>query len=309
MYEKIPISNMKHKEWLALRKTGIGGSDAGTVCGLNPFGSQIKLFYDKTGRKIEEGDNEAMRQGHDFEDYVAQRFMEATGLKVRRSNYMYRSAEYPFMIADVDRFVVGEDAGLECKTASAYNADKWKDGNIPLHYVMQCYHYMAVTGKRTWYIAAVILGKEFVWHKLEWEDELIGSLIQAEKNFWENYVMAKKIPVPDGTEVCNEVLNQYFHTAKMDSSVKLIGFDEKLDRRMELLEQIAVLKQEQACIEQEIKLFMRENERAFSEKYRVAWSNVNSMRLDTKLLKEEKPEIYKEYAKISSTRKFQVKAA
>mgnify|MGYP002509164627 CR=1 FL=1 len=31
------------------------------------------------------------------------------------------------MIADVDRLVDGEDAGLECKTASAYNADKWKD--------------------------------------------------------------------------------------------------------------------------------------------------------------------------------------
>ncbi len=309
MYEKIPILNMGHKEWLALRKTGIGGSDAGTVCGMNPFGSQIKLFYDKTGRKIEEKDNEAMRQGHDFEDYVAQRFMEATGLKVRRSNFMYRNVEHPFMIADVDRLVVGENAGLECKTASAYNADKWKDGNIPLHYVMQCYHYMAVTGKRKWYIAAVILGKAFVWHKLEWEDELIESLIRAEKNFWENHVMAGKIPVPDGSEICSEVLNQYFHTAKSDSVVNLDGFDEKLDRRTELLRQIDSLKWEQACIEQEIKLFMQENERAVSKKYRVAWSNVNSMRLDTKLLKQEKPEIYKEYVKISSSRKFQVKAA
>lgn len=309
MYEKIPISNMEHKEWLALRKTGIGGSDAGTVCGLNPYSSPMKLFYDKSGTEVEEQDSEAMRQGHDLEDYVAQRFMEATGLKVRRSNYMYRNVEHPFMIADVDRFVVGEDAGLECKTASAYNADKWKDGNIPLHYAMQCYHYMAVTGKRAWYIAAIILGKEFVWHKLEWEDELIESLIQAEKDFWENYVAAGKFPAPDGTEICNEVLSQYFHTAKTDSIVKLVGFDEKLDRRIELLEQITALKQEQARIEQEIKLFMQENEHAFSEKYRIAWSNVNSMRLDIKLLKQEKPEIYKEYAKNLSTRKFQVKAA
>ena len=63
--------------------------------------------------------------------------MEATGLKVRRSNFMYRSVENPFMIADVDRLVAGEDAGLECKTASAYNADKkcaarcWKNISIP----------------------------------------------------------------------------------------------------------------------------------------------------------------------------------
>ena len=62
---------------------------------------------------------------------MARRFTEATGLKVRRSNKMYRSTRYPFMLADVDRMVVGEDAGLECKTASPYSANQWKDGKVP----------------------------------------------------------------------------------------------------------------------------------------------------------------------------------
>ncbi len=88
----------------------------------------MKVFQDKISTKIEEVSNESTRIGHDLEDYVAKRFMEATGLKVRKSNYMYRSKKYPFMIADLDRVVVGEDAGLECKTASAYSADKWKEG-------------------------------------------------------------------------------------------------------------------------------------------------------------------------------------
>lgn len=309
MYEKISTEKMGREEWLALRKTGIGGSDAGTVCGINPYSSAMKLFYDKTGKEVEEQENEAMRQGHDLENYVAQRFTEATGLKVRRSNYMYRNTEYPFMIADVDRLVVGEDAGLECKTASAYQADKWKDGDIPLHYMLQCYHYMAVTGKRTWYIAAVILGKEFVYHKLEWDNELIESLIHAEKRFWEDYIIPQKMPNPDGSKICNEVLNQYFHSAKDKSVVKLVGFDEKLDRRAEIIKQVDSLQQELTYIEQEIKLFMQENERAFSDKYRISWVNVKSIRLDTKLLKQEKPEIYKEYAKPSSSRKFQIRVA
>ncbi len=141
MFEKIPTAGMDRKEWLRLRKTGIGGSDAGAVCGLNPYSSPMKVFYDKTAEEIEENDSEAMRIGRDLEDYAAKRFTEAAGLKTRRSNYMYRSIEHPFMIADVDRLVVGEDAGLECKTASAYNADKWKDGDIPLHYILQCCHY------------------------------------------------------------------------------------------------------------------------------------------------------------------------
>ena len=149
MFEKIPISNMTNEEWLQMRRTGIGGSDAGAVCGVNPYSSAIKVFRDKTSDNVEETNNEAIRIGHDLEQYVADRFSEVTGLKVRRSNYMYRSIEHPFMIADVDRLVVKEDAGLECKTVSAYNADKWENGKTPLHYLMQCYHYMAVTGKRT----------------------------------------------------------------------------------------------------------------------------------------------------------------
>ena len=136
MFEKISLEGVDNLGWLHLRKSGIGGSDAGAICGVNPYSSAMKVFQDKTGEAVEKQDNEAIRIGHDLEDYVARRFMEATGLKVRKSNFMYRSKEYPFMVADVDRLVVGEDAGLECKTASAYNADKWADGDIPLHYVM-----------------------------------------------------------------------------------------------------------------------------------------------------------------------------
>ena len=109
MYEKIPTAGMSREEWLKLRKTGIGGSDAGAICGLNPYSSRMKVFRDKTTDEAEEKDNEAIRIGNDLEQYVAGRFMEATGLKVRRSNYMYRSKGHPYMVADVDRLVVGEE--------------------------------------------------------------------------------------------------------------------------------------------------------------------------------------------------------
>lgn len=310
MYTKIPIKDLSREEWLKLRKTGIGGSDAGSICGMNPYSNAMKVFHDKTSDTIEEQqDNEAIRQGHDLEEYVAQRFMEETGLKVRRSNFMYRNLEYPFMIADVDRLVIGEDAGLECKTASAYNEDKWKDGEIPLHYIMQCYHYMAVTGKRVWYIAAVILGREFTYRRLEWDDALISQMTAAEQYFWKNHVEKGIMPDPDGSKACDEVLKQYFHTARKSSEIELVGFDEKLDRRAALLEQIAPLQQELSQIEQEIKMYMKDNETASSRKFRVLWSNVEKTGLDTKRIKLEKPEIYQEYAKVSVSRRFQIKSA
>ena len=310
MYTKISTAKMSREEWLKLRKTGLGGSDAGAVCGLNPYSSQMKVFRDKTCSvpdSQETQDNEATRQGQDLEDYVAKRFMEATGLKVHRSNYMYRSKEYPFMIADVDRLVTGEDAGLECKTVSAYNADKWKNGEIPPHYVMQCYHYMAVTGKRTWYIAAVILGREFTYRKLEWDEELIRQMVAVEQHFWEEHVVKEILPPPDGSEVCDEVLGKYFGTARQGGTARLVGFDEKLARREEILEQMALLKQEQNRIEQEVKLFMQDNESAASENSRVTWGNVETTRLDTKRIKMEMPDIYRDYSQVSVSRRFQVK--
>ena len=309
MYTRISTKNMDRKEWLQLRKTGIGGSDAGAICGVNPYSSPMKVYRDKTCEVPEEQSNEAIRQGNDLEDYVAQRFMETTGLKVRRSNYMYRSTENPFMIADVDRLVIGEEAGLECKTASAYNADKWKDGDIPLHYIMQCYHYMAVTGKRTWYIAAVILGQRFVYRKLVWDDELIAKMTAMERDFWENHVAVGVLPAPDGSAVSNEVLNEYFHLERKGSTISLTGFDEKLDRRAEIMEEINRLQQEQNSIEQEIKLYMQDNEFAASDHYRVSWSSVETTRLDAKRIREEHPEIYRDYAKQSVSRRFKIKAA
>ena len=309
MFDKISLTGVSNTEWLRLRKSGIGGSDAGAICGVNPYSSAMKVFRDKTSESVEEQDSEAVRIGHDLEDYVAQRFTEATGLKVRKSNFMYRSVEHPFMIADVDRIVVGEDAGLECKTASAYNADKWADGNIPLHYIMQCYHYMAVTGKRVWYIAAVILGREFTYRRLEWDDDLIGRLISIEEDFWNDHVVPGIIPPPDGSRACDEVLEQYFHTAKKASAIELVGFDEKLRRREEILGFIAELQEEQKQIEQEVKLFMQDNELASSEAFRVTWKNIDSTKLDTKRIKEERPELYADYGKVSHSRRFEVKAA
>ncbi len=309
MFEKIPLAGVDNLEWLRLRKSGIGGSDAGAICGVNPYSSVMKVFQDKTSEDVEEQDSEAIRIGRDLEDYVAKRFMEASGLKVRKSNFMYRNVEHPFMIADVDRLVVGEDAGLECKTASAYNADKWADGNIPLHYVMQCYHYMAVTRKRTWYIAAVILGREFTYRRLDWDDELINRLIDVEQDFWDNHVVKGIIPPPDGSRACDEVIEQYFYTAKKESAVKLTGFDEKLNRREEILSSIAKLQEEQKRIEQEVKMFMGDSQYATSDHYRVSWGNVDSVRLDSQRIKAEKPEIYADYGKPSHYRRFEVKAA
>ena len=268
MYTTISTKNMDRNEWLKIRKTGLGGSDAGAVCGLNPYVSPMAVYRDKVSDETDMGDNEAMRQGRDLEEYVAQRFTEETGLKVRRSNKMYRSTEYPWMIADVDRMVAGGGAGLECKTVSVYKKDQWADGGIPVYYLLQCYHYMIVTGCRTWYLAAVILGQDFQYRRIEYEEETAQNLIALEAEFWNNHVLPRHMPDPDGSKSCDAVLEEYFCQRGKAETIELVGFDQKLERRQEIEETMKLLETEKRQIDQEIKVFMDGHEMADSGRYR-----------------------------------------
>ena len=313
MYKIIAkTKDMERGEWLRLRRQGIGGSDAGAVCGLNPYTSLMDVYADKSGLVgNDDFDNEAMREGRDFEEYVARRFTEATGLRVRRSNRMYASREYPFMLADIDRLVVGKEnglVGLECKTASPYSAAKWEDGMVPAHYLAQCYHYMAVLGAEVWYIAVLIYGQAFKYVKIERDEEAIQNLIRLEKHFWENYVLARVMPEPDGSETADSFISSYFVKAFSGRMVKLKDFDERLKRREEIVAKMKELDIEKKKIEQEVKVFMQDAEVAENESFFVSWKNTVTNRLDGTRLKEELPEVYKKYLKITAGRRFVVRS-
>lgn len=49
---------MPHEEWLRYRKKGIGGSDAGAICGVNKYRSAVSVFLDKTTEQTSEFVNE-----------------------------------------------------------------------------------------------------------------------------------------------------------------------------------------------------------------------------------------------------------
>lgn len=308
MKKLVSTLNLLREEWLRYRKQGIGGSDAGAICGFNPYRTAMQVYYDKTTDEIEDIDNEAMRQGRELEDYVAKRFVEETGKKVRRANAMFYDESNPFMLADVDRMIVGENAGLECKTVSPYMAEHWKDDKIPLSYQMQCYHYMSVCNADRWYVAALVYGREFKVYTLERDEEIIANLIHLEEDFWNNYVQKRVLPEPDGSKLADSVIAEYYKNAG-SVIIPLQGFDDKLKRRQELVGLLDKLETEKKQIEQELKIYLGDAEMAENEQYRVSWKNVLTNRIDSTRLKEEEPEIYKRYQKTSQSRRFQVVAA
>lgn len=307
--KKISTKNMSREEWLAERKKGIGGSDAGAILGLNPWKSAMSVYLDKITppEEKEDFDNERMRQGRDLEDYVAKRFEEATGKKVRRVNQLLISEEHPFMIANIDRDVVGEDAGLECKTTSAYNKTDFENGEVPEQYYCQCQHYMAVTGADKWYLAVAVLGKSFHIVEIPRNEDDINALITAEERFWNENVLAGKEPAPDGSADADEYIKQKYPRGNGET-IKLFDIDETLLPRYEEIKKlIAAYETEKKAIEQHIKLKMGEAERGEYQNYVVSWKPVTSNRLDTKRIKAEQPRIYEQYKKESVSRRFEIK--
>lgn len=296
-------------EWETERhKLGIGGSEAAAIAGLNPYSSAFTVYWDKVGKGEPMKVSEGMRQGTDLEEYVAKRFCEATGKKVRKCEYMLQSAENPFMIADVDRFVVGENAILECKTSLNRSGYSYEDANnIPAYQLVQCLHYMSVVGAEKAYLATLVFGKDFNIVEINasaYKDD-IASLIQIEKRFWEENVLKEIPPQPDGSERSTEIISEQFPSANEElSPVDLMGYSPQLHRLSELKKQIVELTDEKTEIENTLKTALGEAPVGEYGDFRITWKNRESTRFDSKALKADMPDVYAKYAKTSSARTF-----
>ena len=238
MKRLVSTLNLSKEDWLRYRKCGITGTDAGAILGLNPYRSAFQVYHDKISDTIENIDNEAMRQGRDLEDYVAQRFSEETGFKVRRANAIYQSEEHPLLLADFDRLIVGQKAGLECKTVSPFSVDKWADGKIPAHYLAQVDHYLAVSGFDCWYVAALIFGRELVIHRIVTDKQVLSDLIDKEELFWTRHVVPQIPPAPNGCDCDTQQINQLYEVDNRDKTADLSALHGLLDKRQQLSSQI-----------------------------------------------------------------------
>jgi putative phage-type endonuclease len=302
---KTPTLNMSHEEWLNHRQKSIGGSDAPSIIGLNPWSSPYTVWADKLGKLPPKEDNEAMRQGRDLEFYVAERFTEKTGKKVRRENNILVNPEYPFAHANVDRMVVGEDAGLECKTTSVLNMKNFKNGAFPDTYYVQCVHYMMVTGCKKWYLAVLVLNKDFMVFEIDRDEEEIEALEKSEEEFWK-LVEAKTSPVADGAASTTSTISILYPESN-DESVNLFAYEADLQQYMALSAQIKELEKMKDEMANKVKAFLGEAGNGESDGYKVSWTSSSRSTFDSKRFASDHKDIdLSEYYKSSTYRTFKV---
>lgn len=299
---------ISYDDWLSERMKGIGGSDASIILGLNKWKSPFQLWMEKTGQVEAEPAGLAARLGRELEQLVAKMFEEETGLKVRRRNAILVNSQNPFMIANIDRLIVGERVGLECKTTSAFKSGDWKNGEIPFEYYCQCQHYMEVTGFKKWWIAVLIGNQQFTYKLLERDEPFIQGLIAAERKFWD-CVQTMTPPDPDGSAACGEFLDKRFADCMPGSIMNLpVEASEILNQYEKAKDAEKAAKEQKEAAENRIKLLLGETESALSpDGRRIFWKSIVSNRFDSKTFQKEHDQLYRDYCKSSSYRKFELK--
>ncbi|AOI96709.1 YqaJ viral recombinase family nuclease [Burkholderia sp. LA-2-3-30-S1-D2] len=212
----VKTQELSRDDWLAVRRTGIGGSDAAAAVGLNPYMSQLELWLDKTGRADglprPDSDDTASPTywGTLLEPIVAAVYTKQTGNRVRRVNAVLRHPSVPFMLANIDREIVGaRDASiLECKTAGEFGTRLWRDG-VPEYVQIQVQHQLAVTGKQAAHVAVLLCGQALKVFRVERDDALIGRLVELESRFW-RCVESDTPPPADGSESADRALRHLY---------------------------------------------------------------------------------------------------
>lgn len=191
----IATTGMTREEWLQERRKGIGGSDAAKVLGVSRWGGPLSVYLEKKGLYIPDDPGEPAYWGTVLEDVVAREFEKRSGLRVQRQNKIFTHPDHPWMLANIDRRIVGQNKGLECKTASNFMGDEWEGDELPDSYYIQIQHYISVMGWDSCYVAVLLGGQRFLWKECARNEELIQTIIEQERKFWEEYFL-KDVPPP-----------------------------------------------------------------------------------------------------------------
>lgn len=305
----VGTKQLPREDWLAVRKQGIGSSDAAAAVGLNPYKSQLELWLEKTGRdeslpKLDPQDEESPAYwGNVLEPIVAWHYSKRSGNRVRRINAVLQHPDpkLPWMLANIDREVIGADDVqiLECKTAGINGARLWKDG-VPEYVQLQVMHQLAVTGKQAADVAVLLGGQHLEIHRIERDESMIARLIDLERLFWD-YVVSDTPPPADGTDSAEAALRCLYP----EDNGQTLDFSQHTELASTYLElksvRQSIAQQEtlEAQLKQTLQQAMGAATRAeFSEGY-ISWKkSKDSTVLDIEQMLKDKPYLQIRYSKL-----------
>lgn len=277
-------SKLLRGDWLQLRKTGLGSSDAAPALNQSPWRSQFEVYAEKRGLIPDRGDNWRFRIGRDAEPLVLGWWAEMFDQDVSRlrRHTMLRSTEYPFMLANADADSDELDAVIEVKTDSEFDQKRW-DAGVPDQYVIQGLHLMLVYG-RPRCIFPVAFGwnppVQFEVSLTDVEPKTIDALITVEADLWQR-VLDGNAPDPDGSESAMMTVREMYLASDPEKTIELPDTVKNLliERDLHVAEAARATKEAEA-IKQRLMIMLGDAEvGTYNDERLVTWkANKNGVR-------------------------------
>jgi putative phage-type endonuclease len=289
-------------EWLLQRARGIGGSDAGSIMGLNQYCSPLDVWALKKGLKEGFKGNSATAAGNVAEPLIRKLFPymieEAEGIKfeVFEPKFTFKSIAHPFQIANVDGLLHSDTLGsgvLEIKTANLNQSKKWADNQVPISYWVQVQHYMSVLDLDYAYVVCM-LGNKIIWRYVQRDCEFESKMIKAEEDFAESL---KSDTRPELAGYGDEGASLLAVYKKNEGEVEDETFAPLFEQLETIKEGIKALEEEKDALANRIKERIGDKKILHAGPWRGTWSKFITNRLDLDRLRAEKPDIAKEYTK------------
>jgi putative phage-type endonuclease len=210
-------------EWHTARSLGVGGSEVGTILGLNPYESAYALWAKKTNRIPSEiQENWAIRFGKAFEDPILRLWQEEHPEWEVFTTGTYQDEHCEYRLANPDAMAKHRETGewmvVEVKTAR----NTWDE--VPPAYTAQVLHYMGVMQVRRGVIVAVA-GMTWNEYDVPYNQYMINVQNEALEQFWQSIVNDTK-PDWDGSEATyNAVRVQYEEIDAVEFELGQLGLD------------------------------------------------------------------------------------
>jgi len=184
-------AEQRSPEWFALRADGITATEVSVIAGLNPYKTPYQLWAEKLRKFQPDPAGPAAVRGILLENAVAEFYEMETGRQTRRSNGIVRLKHLPWVMASLDRTIVGEDGLVEIKTSTS---PRWSLHPVPPEVVAQVQWQMFVTNAPWCDVAVLLGGLVFRIERVKPDAAYQAQLYRKAEEFRE--LLATKTPPP-----------------------------------------------------------------------------------------------------------------
>lgn len=253
------------KEWLELRRQGLGASEVPAILGFDKYKTPFQLWLEKTNRvPVDPTDSPQARVGRYAEAMIANLYADTVGNVDVVTVDPVQHPTLPFLFASADRAVYAVDAPLptpadapthllEIKNRGGLPKGWGESGSldIPESVYTQVVIQSACYGIPRVDVAALLGGNDFRIYPIDVPDWLVTEMLERVNDWWQTHVVGDREPTIEGVGAA-EYLAKKFREHR-DELIEAPDLADTLRTLLDMREQQKALDDDVSGIEVQIK--------------------------------------------------------